>query len=96
MVTPEPRFRAIVKRVFAVTGRGTAVCVDIIEGTVRAGDKVLVPTSNGCRRAAEVRSVEFADIDIGRPTPRAEVGLLVGDLPPSEVAVGREVSAAIG
>jgi len=83
-------FRAMVKGAFELTGRGTVVAVEILDGTVAAGDQVLVPIVGGQERRVAVRAIGFIDRDVGRPTQHAHVALHV-DLPSAEVEVGREV-----
>ena len=64
--------------------------VEVRDGTIKAGDSISISTSNGTR-IVEVRAVEFIDYDIGKPTFRSEVGLIVDDVPATEVIVGEEV-----
>jgi len=85
-------FRAVLKRAFEVRGRGTVLAVEIRDGTIKAGDSISISTSNGTR-IAQVLAVEFIDYDIGRPTFRSELGLVVDDIPVTEVIVGDEVHA---
>jgi translation elongation factor EF-Tu-like GTPase len=89
-------FRATVKRGFELAARGTVICVDILEGVVKIGDRVSIPTVDGGATVTEVLAVDFVDVDVGKPTYRAEVALRVRDVQPSDVAVGREVCAAPG
>lgn len=87
-------FRAVLKRSFEVTGRGTVLSIDILEGKVVVGDKLVVPTADGRPRVVEVLAVDFLDIDLDRPTFRAEVALWVGDIRPSEVTIGHIIRSA--
>lgn len=89
---PEARFRAILKGSFELRGRGTVLCVDILEGVIRAGDMIVVPLADGGNRTIAVRSIGALDVD--RPAGHALVALMVGDLRSSEVAVDRELLAA--
>jgi len=86
------QFRAIVRTIFEVTSRGTVLAVDILDGTIRQGDSISIPTPNGPRNV-QVLAIEFVDHNIGKPTFRSEVGLVVGDVRAAEVLVGAEVRA---
>lgn len=85
-------FRAVLNRAFEIRGRGTVLAVEIRDGTIKAGDSISISTSNGTR-IAQVLAVEFIDYDIGRPTFRSELGLVVDDISVTEVIVGDEVHA---
>ena len=87
-------FRATIRRAFELTGRGTVIAVEIVEGAVTPGDKLVVPTADGYTCVVEVREVGFLDFDIGRDTFRAEVALSLGEAPASAIAIGGELRAA--
>jgi selenocysteine-specific translation elongation factor len=93
-MTTASAFRAVLKRSFQLTGRGTVLSVEILDGKVAVGDELVVSTSDGRTRIVEVLAVDFLDIDIGRPTSRAEVALTVGDIRPGEVMIGDMLHAA--
>jgi GTPase len=84
--------RGFVTSSFALTGRGTVLTLKILEGSVKAGDAVRLAMS---ARSVEVRvrSVEFVDYDVGRPSCRAEPAILIEGLAPSEVPPGTPVSS---
>ena len=93
-MTKDSAFRAVLKRSFELTGRGTVLSVDILDGTVRVGDELMVPMLDGRSRLVEVIAVDFLDIDIGRPTSRAEIALRVADIRLDEVAIGSIIERA--
>lgn len=85
--------RARIKSAFVVTGRGTFIGVEIIDGTVEVGDEVELPLGDGSRRVAGVRAVEFIDHIADR---RPEVGLGITGVEPREILVGGEVRGESG
>ena len=89
-------FRARVKRGFELAGRGTVIGVEILDGVVKIGDRVSIPTVDGGVAITDVLGVDFIDFYVGKPTLRAEVALRVRDVQASDVAVGREVCTAPG
>ena len=86
-------FRAVVKTAFELSGRGTVLSVEILEGTVSVGDLLSVPMSGGNSRIVTVRAVDFVDYDISRPTFRAEVGLTVDGIASGDVAIGQVIQS---
>jgi hypothetical protein len=85
-------FRAIVRAAFEATGRGSVLGVEITDGMIHANDKVTIATLHGDRTVV-VRSVEFIDIDIGKPSFHSLTGLVVETLPASDVTIGGDVRA---
>lgn len=86
-------FRARISSAFVVTGRGTFIGVEVIDGTVEAGDQVELPLVDGHHRVVEVRAVEFIDHIAERS---AEVGLRLVGVEPDEILVGGEVRERSG
>ena len=84
-------FRAVVTRAFELTGRGTVLSIEILEGRVIVGDKVAVAMSGGHTRIVEVCAVDVVDYDVGTPTFRADVGLTVGGIRSGELAIGEVI-----
>jgi GTPase len=77
-----------------ITGRGTVLAVDVLEGEIRAGDMISIGMVGG-RRTVTVRSVEFIDRDIGKPTFRCWVGLMIDGVRAADVVVADEVRGAV-
>src|SRR5262245_41140826 len=72
---------------FTIRGRGTAVVVDIIEGTWRSGSLIVCAKSHN-----RLRSVEFIN---GKNLPLTAIALLIDDdRIKQSVAVGEEVCTA--
>ncbi len=84
-------FRAVLTRSFEVNGRGTVLCVDIVDGAVKRGDRLAVPMQGGSTSVVPVLGVDFVDIDVGKPTFRSGIALTGRDVRSAEVAVGREL-----
>ncbi|WP_242354782.1 MULTISPECIES: hypothetical protein [unclassified Anaeromyxobacter] len=84
--------RAVVTSSFALAGGLTVLTLEILEGSVKSGDAVHVAMAD---RSAEVtvRSVEFVDYDIGRPTFRSEPAIVVEGIAPSEAPAGAIISS---
>jgi GTPase len=93
-MTTTAAFRALIKRSFELTGRGTVVSVDVLEGVVTVGDRLALPMRDGTSRIVEVHAVDFVDLEIGRPSARAEIGLTFEDLVSDEVVIAGCVTAA--
>ena len=89
-MSAQPAFRARLTRTFELAGRGTILCVDILEGSVRTGDKLIVSIDGGETRTVVVRGVDFVDFDVGSPAARAEVALTITELRPSELVLDQE------
>ncbi len=81
-------FCAQIKSVFSVTGRGTYLGVEILEGQIRVGDWIRLTARSGVDQTVRVHGVEFIDYIAQR---RADVGLHVPDLDPGDVPVSGEV-----
>jgi translation elongation factor EF-Tu-like GTPase len=84
--------RAIVTSSFALTGRGTALTLEILEGSVKTGEAVRLAMGDRFVEAT-VRSVEFVDHDVSRPRYRAAPAIVIEGLAPSEVPPGTPVSS---
>jgi GTPase len=81
-------FRARIQTAFAVTGLGTFVAVEILDGAVKVGDPIDLPLLDGRHRVVDVRAVEFID---HIADARAEVALGLVGVEPREILVGGEV-----
>lgn len=71
---------ATIYRVYAVTGRGWALELADLEGTIRTGDWLLVGTTPDDHRAVQVMGVEFADY---RSAQQAMVAVVIRKLKPA-------------
>jgi hypothetical protein len=84
-------FRARVEGAFAVARRGTVVVVDLIEGEVRAGERVLVPLADGGTVVRVALGVEIVERELGEPSRDGNHGVFVGKLDPTAVQAGAEL-----
>jgi translation elongation factor EF-Tu-like GTPase len=73
---------------FTITARGLVLAGQILEGTVSVGDAVVLPGEGGGRRV-RVTGVEMGDGHSPDGAPRSFVGLVLGELPPTEIATVR-------
>ena len=83
--------RATILSVFSITGRGPVLSVEILEGTVKIGDRILCPMTSHDARALTVLGVESIRSPELHSQGKHPVGLLVGPLEPGEVSVGGEI-----
>jgi translation elongation factor EF-Tu-like GTPase len=83
--------RARIKKAFAITGRGTALVLDLLEGPLRRGDIVSCPKNDGTLSDLIVGGVEFVDRIAEK---QADIGILVNGIDPAEVQIGREITAS--
>ena len=80
------------KASFAYPRGGTALTLDIAEGSVRPGD--VVQLALPARTVdVRVRGAGVADHDVGRPTFHADIVILVDGVEPSEVPPGTAVTS---
>ncbi len=83
-------FRGKLKHAFAITGRGPVLAVEIVEGSIRAGERIVVELVDGTTRKLEVRAVEFVDHGHGA----AELGLVVDEIDPSQAGRNQIIRTA--
>jgi len=83
-----------VKGTFELSGRGIVVALDVLDGKVAKGDRVVIPLSDGTTLTTEVSELGFIDRDIGKPTFASHVTLLFRDVRARDAAEGQEIVGA--
>jgi translation elongation factor EF-Tu-like GTPase len=84
--------RAVVKSSFELSGRGTVLVIDLLEGAAKPGEMVRLALGDRTLEG-KVIGVEFVDQDVGGPTFHADVALVVAGLEPGDVPPGTVVSS---
>ena len=72
------------EQTFTITGRGLVLAGQIVEGVVQIGDHVQLP-GPGPNRVACITGVELGHGPAPGGGTHGFVGLLVGELPPSDI-----------
>ena len=81
--------RARIKQTFRITGRGTVLVIELLEGRVQRGDSIAYPTRQGDRLRLVVEGAESVDHTAER---RSDIGLVVKGLDPADVPDGQEIT----
>jgi translation elongation factor EF-Tu-like GTPase len=80
----------LIEDTFVITGRGLVIGGQILDGTLRIGSRVVLPDSSGGERIERVTGVETGHRKNDDGSYRAFVGLLIGELPESEITGMRQ------
>lgn len=83
--------RATILPAFSITGRGTVLSVEMLEGAVKIGDRILCPMIPHGARTLTVFGVESILSPELHSQGKHPIGLLVGPLEAGEVTVGGEI-----
>ena len=81
--------RAIIKGAFSITGRGTAISIELREGKVKRGDRIQCPMRSGQAQELVVDGVESMD-SIGEK--RSSTALVIGMVNPQDILIGGEIA----
>lgn len=86
-------FRAVLEHAFELTERGTVLAISVLAGVVKANDAILIATLEGTS-IVQVKAVEFLDYDIGKPSFRSLVGLVIDGVRTADIILGQEIRLA--
>jgi translation elongation factor EF-Tu-like GTPase len=75
-----------VKGTFIIRGRGLVVSGEIVEGTIEIGGRAWLPIAFGNPRRERITGLEMGTVRSPEGNRKLEVGILVGEIPGSEIA----------